>query len=49
MLDVVLFLFAMIVLCLVVATAPGTPDRAVIWKVIVGTLVAGIVIAYAGQ
>jgi len=38
MFDAVLFLFALVVLCLVIATAPGTPDRAVIWKMIVGTI-----------
>jgi hypothetical protein len=37
MLDAVLCFSALIVLCLV-ATAPGTPDRAVIWKMIVGTI-----------
>ena len=48
MFDAVLFLFALVVLCLVVATAPGTPDRAVIWKMIVGTITIVSVVAYAG-
>jgi hypothetical protein len=49
MLDIMLFLLATTILCLVVATAPGTPDRAVVWKIIVGALVASTVIAFAGQ
>ena len=47
MLDLVLLLFALTAVCLVVVTAPGTSDRAVIWKVIVGAIVAGSVITFA--
>jgi hypothetical protein len=46
MFDIVLFVFALAILC-IVTTAPGTPTRAAIWRMIVGALVAGSVIAYA--
>ena len=47
MLDLVLLLFALTAVCLVVVTAPGTSERAVIWKVIVGAIVAGSAITFA--
>ena len=46
MLDAVLCFSALIVLCLV-ATAPGTPDRAVVRKIILGALVTGAMVTFA--
>jgi len=46
MLDIILIIFALTVLS-IVTTVPGSPARTILWKIIVGTFVAGTVVAYA--